>query len=58
MVADKAESYQPTWEMSRIATIRPDSDRRCSSWREDLVIRVIRLVQGDATKCCRRHPMR
>jgi hypothetical protein len=37
--------------MSRIATIRLDCDRRCNSWSEDLVIRVILFVEGDATNC-------
>jgi hypothetical protein len=51
MAADKAKSYQPRREMSRFATIRPDCDRRCGSWSEDLVIRVILFVEGDATNC-------
>jgi hypothetical protein len=51
MPTDETESDRPTWEMSRIATIRPDSDRRCSSWSEDLVIRVIPFVEGDAASC-------
>jgi hypothetical protein len=58
MPTDETESDRPKWELSRFATIRPDSDRRCNSWRENLVIRVIRLVQGDAAYCCRGHPMR
>ena len=58
MVADKPESYQPRWQMSRFATIRPDCDRRCGSWSEDLVIRVILFVEGDAASCWRCHPMR